>query len=151
MSIIYDALKKTEAKTKDIEEKIKSPKPNNFKFLRVILVLCILIIVGLAVFFIGKPSKSPTFSPGTKLIPKIRLPTPVKTSASKKTKSPVLDKDSPFLSLNGIIFSDGQYSALINGKIVEVGDFIEGAQIHKVDSEGVEIKIGESSFRLDYP
>ena len=143
MSIIYDALKKTETKTKDIEEKIRGPKRNKSKFLKIFFVLCILIIVGFAGFFIGKPSKSPSSGRRGVLIPKIRLPTSVQTKASKESKST--------LSLNGIMFSDGQYFALINDQIVKAGDFIEGAQIHKIDSAGVEITTEESSYRLSYP
>ncbi len=156
MSIIYDALKRIEAKTKNTKESPGGPKPNNSKFLRrIIYIFCIMIVIGFVGYFMGKPSVSP---PPSEPLPtkELNLPVEVETPLpppSPEEELPPSDKDLPLLSLTGIFFSDGQYSALINDQIVKVGDLIEGTQIQvqKIDSKGVDIKFKDSSFRLNYP
>ena len=154
MSIIYEALKKAESYVKGPDQGFNIPKRDRNKFLRIVYILCILIIISLIGFLMGKkpsvsvmPSKILTGSE-TSLPVKIK---PLSITEVEKEKLPIITKDLASLSLTGIIFSDGEYMALINGRMVKPGDFIEGVQIDKIDANGVEVKFKGSSFRLNYP
>ncbi len=158
MSIIYDALKKTEAKTKDISDKhaeIMTPAANRFKFLRIIYVICILIIMASIGFFMGKETpdnKSSQHSANSKERSSISVQ--VKSSSldiNTKKEMPRFVNELPPLLLTGLLFSNGEYVALINDRMAKEGDVIEGVLIKKIDSEGVDIEFKGMSFRLKYP
>lgn len=133
MSTIYDALKKTEVKIKGTKEVINRPKRNNSRTLRFVYILCILITIVLAAYFMGKKSPVAPLAPG-----------------ALKEKSLAGKRGAP-LSVTGIFFSDGEYLALINEQVVRKGDFIEGGQIQEIDVKGVRILFEDSSLRLNYP
>lgn len=136
MSIIYDALKRTGVKIKETKNPINPPKRNNSKVPRFAYILCILIMIGLIGYFMGR--SSPVAPPAPGILPSKEL----KTATGKRL---------PPLSLTGIFFSDGEYLALINEQAVRKGDFIEGAQIEEIDAKGVQIIFEDSSLRLSYP
>jgi hypothetical protein len=165
MSIIYDALKRIEKKTKDTEYGFDSRKRDTRKSRRLGCILLILLILCLVALFVDKSSTKKYFIKSTltdkhTMYPKVsritmtgkeKTPAKVVPLSAPKAEPPTTDKKLPLFYLNGIFFSDGEYLALINDQLVQTGGFIEGAQVQKIDSEGVDIKFGESSFRLSYP
>ena len=166
MSIIYDALKRIEKKTKDTEYSFDSRKRDTRKSRRIGYILLILLILCLIALFVDKPSTEKSFIERTltgkhsiqhpkvsriTMTGKEKTPAKVMPLSAPEAEPPTTDKKLPSFYLNGIFFSDGEYLALINDQLVQTGDFIEGAQIQKIDSDGVDIKFGESSFRLSYP
>jgi len=144
MSIIYDALKKTESKLEDIKDRTADLKPNKPKLFFIVYFIFALILIALVSTttktisrrLVSKTAQTPLISTPSSVLDKISLPT---------------NRELPPLSLTGIFFSDGQAFALINNQMVKAGDFIEDCQILKIDSNGVEIKFEDSSFRLNYP
>lgn len=164
MSIIYDALKRIEQKTKGAQENLGTPKRKAPKSRRIVYVLFALIILCLLTLFVDRPSTEKSFidrsligkqpsSLKTSLIPPVpKKKVPAKViplSAPEKESSAV--KKLPPLYLTGIFFSDGEYLALINDQMVKAGDSVEGIQIEEIDSTGADIKFEGSSFRLNYP
>jgi type II secretory pathway component PulC len=61
------------------------------------------------------------------------LPAPLE-AVKKKIKQVAI----PF-ELNGIMFSDNDKSALVNNKIVQEGDTVDGAQVTRISEESVEL------------
>ena len=132
--------------------------------IRIVVVLVVLFILCLLALFVDKPSIEKSFidrsligkqSRAPKIIqlpsvPKKRIPTKAIPLSAPKEKSSAAKK-LPALYLTGIFFSDGEYLALMNDRIVKVGDFIEEVRIQKIDSDGVDVKFKDSSFRLNYP
>jgi|GEM_PF-4852853 len=165
MSIIYDALKRIEKKAKDTEYSSENAKRDTRKSRRIGYILLILLVLCLVALFVDKSSTKRYFverSPTDKhpMFPKVsriamtgeeKTPAKVMPLSEPESKPPSADKKLPLFYLSGIFFSDGEYLALINDQLVQADDFIEGAQVQKIDSDGVEIKFGESSFRLSYP
>ncbi|MFB3919436.1 MAG: general secretion pathway protein GspB [Candidatus Velamenicoccus archaeovorus] len=45
----------------------------------------------------------------------------------------------PTLSLSGILYSDAESLALINGKVVPEGGTVDGAKVEKISSDEVEL------------
>jgi hypothetical protein len=142
MSIIYDALKRLEGKTKKHARlETGSPERGKSKLSKVIFAVFFLIALSSVSLLVIKIYKMPASH------------TP---SVSKKLRSPKEETSSPKkeasgLSLSGIFFSDGEYLALINDRIVKVGDYIGKAQVVKIEPDGVEIKFKDSTLRLSYP
>lgn len=171
MSIIYDALKKIGSKTQAAQVKPESRQPSSKpKFIRLVPVICILIsvgVLGLIVFkfstskssslAVQSPNTSPITDKSSSTI--VQRLSPVKETSSheikplsvSEDKSSVATKRLPHLSITGIFLGEDKYSALINNQVVEVGDSIKGAQIDKIDFNGVEITFEGSSLRLSYP
>jgi len=53
----------------------------------------------------------------------------------------------PALSIEGLIWNTRMPQAIINGRVVRVGDTIEGVKILKIDREGIGVEYqGESAF-----
>ncbi len=50
--------------------------------------------------------------------------------------------------LSGIFVSDNQRSAILNGKSVQVGDFMDGYEISKISSKGVYLKNIHGTFMI---
>lgn len=141
-SIIYDALKRVEGKAEG-DAKLsaggagrKNPKLNKAVF--AVFFLIVLGSAGLAAINIYRKSAVHT-SPATG-IPKV-----------PGEKAPLLRKGDSGLSLSGIFFSDGEYVALINDRMVRVGDYIGEAQVVRIESDGVEIRFRDSTSRISYP
>jgi hypothetical protein len=154
MSTIYDALKKVETKTKPPEQKPQPPKRSNPKLFLLIYFICAIVLISLIHFLTLKSSKTPGESKITISRSHLTAPStsqPAKPQPLSTGRIPPTARKLPSLSLTGIFFSDGEYIALINNETVKVGDTIEGVQIQKIDSNGVEIKFGDSSFRLNFP
>lgn len=68
----------------------------------------------------------------------------VKESVAKEIKLPVLN-------VQGLMWGANYPSAIINDKVVKVGDVIEGATIIDINSKQVLVKYQEKSFQLPAP
>lgn len=138
MSIIYDALKRVEDKTaKDTKSNLGSSKADKSKFPWKAFLFFVLISLGLGgLLIVNLRVRTGASTPKELIIPE------------KKSAPP---KEVSGLSLKGIFFSDGEYIALINDQMVKVGDFIGEAELIRIEPDGVEIKIGDSTLKLSYP
>jgi type II secretory pathway component PulC len=66
------------------------------------------------------------------VIPSPRAPTAVESAVEQ-------ERPLPALALSGILFSDRESLALINGRMVHEGAMIDGAKLEKVSSDRVEL------------
>ena len=57
----------------------------------------------------------------------------------------------PPLQLQGILWGTARPQAIINRRIVSVGDTVEGAQITAVSKEGVKVSFSGQEFKLKLP
>jgi type II secretory pathway component PulC len=134
------------------EPKIKTPFS-----IKPILKIIVLIIIGVVVAKLAFDSLKPNLKPKTD----------ANSAAAKKTAKPVVQKsnateqvslsetfaaakqatkqtaprsDEPF-ALNGIFLSeaDGKSSAIVNNKVVQLGDSVDGALVTAISIEGVEL------------
>lgn len=72
------------------------------------------------------------------------------TPLLKDTSTTMLqDIKPPSLTTQGIIWQTDLPQAIINNKVVKVGDVIEGAEVIKIDKSGVEISFRNKLFKLD--
>lgn len=157
MSIIYDALKKVEAKfgsTNNINpeaKRDKKPKTSPKIYLVYLLVIALGIFSANILYRLFTPSfkisakdyKIPDIIPAQE--------SPQKTIATQAV-SPMQPsppgESAPALVLNGIFFSGDDAYALINNRIVKVGDDIEGLVVKKIDVNEVELKNKDSTIKL---
>lgn len=174
MSIIYDALKKVE-KNNDIStpsdsKKAQAPK-GNFILLFILSVLVIIFgcFAGNQFFnFISKNQSNAGLSGNAaQIISKAQVPAlaqvqgssvspdlPVKTTppseagSSLKPKEEIKKTQPPELSIEGIMYSPESSFALINKRIVKVGDKVSGAAVVRITKSEVEFKIDDLSFKL---
>lgn len=154
MSIIYEALKKTEGKLADVQGKEdKKPKPKFKIYFIYVSVLCIGFLIANILFGIfssiskSKAKKFPEPQPAaiTSLAP------PIVTSSQSDTGSVTTAQPEqvlPSFILNGIFFSENEGYALINNKIVKEGDIVDGATVAGISSKMVEIKYQDSVLTL---
>jgi len=168
MSIIHDALKKAE-KTIDSNSKdevssgekkfVSTPKA----YLLYVLVICFGLFIGNIFFGFLTNSKSPsanrlTPSPISK---KLNTPSPLQkppeqiqlkpsqTSSLSSIPSAEVKKESQTkFILNGVFFSQEEGSALINNRIVKVGDEIGGAIVKQIKLNEVELEVDGQSVKL---
>lgn len=161
MSIIYDALKKVQNNTDNnkAQEKIEIVKPVRAKtnpLLIYILVICLGLVLGnYAYNYFGLQKKSvPPLSAQPKAATPI--PAPVKQIAPPAAITPdapvaSLSNSEPALVLNGVFFEQGEGYALINNKIVRVGDKIENAKVKEIALSGVELEFEGKVIKLLSP
>lgn len=146
MSIIYEALKKTQ---NSINAHVK-PNPRiklkRSKFLP--WVLFILFAISLAAFagkFIFK-NPSPAIIISEPIVtPPVPPPPPPAVEAKPVEKTP------PALVLNGVFYSQDQAYALINNQIVKKGDVLDGAIVRRITLEAVELERDGLEIRLKPP
>ena len=165
MSIIHDALKKTQVNLKKNEKasapsdhlenqkksddyspiikpadttNIQTKRPDKLK----IAIICISLIAAgfLVSIFLPSANKSST---ATKKIEKIK-----KTSSRPNATTNFIPNATPFngrssnqksLTLNGTIMAENKKAALINNEIYQVGEFVNGKAIHKISLKKVEL------------
>lgn len=134
MSIIYEALKKTQEQRKVASEvtMIKRPKAKrksftfSFKNYKIIaLAFALISMIALVAFY-----SIYLFQPKAK--PPIAKPTMTK------------------LTLNGIFSSDDEKIAMINNNIMHVGDRVAGMQITKIDYPTVTLSNGKQAVTLHF-
>jgi len=169
MSIIYDALKKVE-KSASTGPNVKTDKHRKLNF-RIYLLYALLIGIG---FFVGNIifgffTKSSQMStkvqastvavakniPGVNQKKEIVLsPKPQELLPSKESGPTTPPKTQPQptspspLVLTGVFFSEDEGYALINNRIVKVGDTIEGAKVVQITLDGVELEAEGLTLKL---
>ena len=157
MSIINDALKKagketsieTASKTSSSKNEFRPEflnKKNSANWGPLFILLVLLLITGpiIAPAF-STPFKNAGTSPSQGLAPK-----PAQASVPQNVKAQFAIEEAPTmgfvaaprpnLSLNGIVFSASDHNnsyCLINGRIIKVGEGIDGAKLTKVTPEEV--------------
>ncbi len=166
MSIIYEALKKTqkhlERKTQPASSSISatptsstispqgpttsSPTKENKQILPVLLTIAAIGLIGCAVVFFvialqNRTAPAPLSSqPETTPFPTDEPIPPTEASPAPvlaETTQPI--KDSPQLILSGIIYTDSDQLALINNQIYRTGEYVEGKKIIRITPDKVEL------------
>jgi len=75
-------------------------------------------------------------------------------SEKKKEQEPeakLKAKPLPPLTVQGIIWGTPLPQAIINGKVLKIGDMIDGVEITRIDKEGVEVFYAGRSYFLASP
>jgi len=139
-----------------------------------VLIYILVIFLGLAggnyaySYFMRQPKKAlpvkekNSAQPKTALITQTPEQTPTTSlqvipAAASTAPAPLADKalspaaELPTLVLNGIYFERGIGFALINNKIVEVGDEVEGARVKEITLTGVALEFEGKTIRLISP
>jgi hypothetical protein len=138
MSIIYDALKKVEnTNLKDFEspkKEIKKRKTTLFLYAGLVIVgfLAANIIFKIINNQTSKDALDGSFLAGHK--PEVILPAPALQTPAALTPS------SSRLVLGGILYDETQPYAIINDKVVKVGDSLPGAKLIQIFSDRVELE-----------
>jgi len=165
MSIIYDALKKVQNNTDNTKptEKPAAIKPVGKK-INPLLIYILVICAGL---FLGNYAYK-YFIPGTRhlitakkenQVIKYRVPgitTPVKqipppAAITAEVPANTIPNAEPAFVLNGVFFEQGEGYALINNKIVRIGDEIEHAKVKEIRITGVELEFEGKTVKLLSP
>jgi len=159
MSIIYDALQKVQ---KNITEDAASPlqpkttqgmpqaKPKTNPILFYIFVVCLGSALGNFAynFFIHQPKKAVASAP---VLPSVKQPVAAQNLNSDKSSNPETPLAEPSLVLNGVFFEQGEGYALINNKIVRLGDEIDGAKVKEIAIDGVTLDFNGKIIKLSSP
>lgn len=66
----------------------------------------------------------------------------------RPSATPLPPAELPNLNLAGVIWDESRPIAVINGRMVAVGDTIEGADIIGIDLDGVQMRYGRSEFTI---
>ncbi len=136
MSIIYDALKKTQRKrqvTQPIVTLSKDDRTLPKVRLRFLLATSMMMLLGLMIIY----SSYTVFSAKLEPMPIIKAPAP---SIAKKTEG---------LQLNGIFISDKSKIAMINNETYKVGDLVRDMKVVDIDLNSVRLSDAENhSFML---
>ena len=159
MSIIYEALKKTQNSPKNITADIVSnagQEQNPKKAGKIPYALASVIVIGLGFIvsiFLGKPqellykafivrkseikesvSRVPSFADEHKNSQPISSPS---FSSLPSYGAPKEEKNLPDFVVNGIVISPDGNIALINDQIIRAGDNIEGARVERIEDSRV--------------
>ena len=139
-----------------LKEPSKAPSIplNRKKFILPSPLLIILVVLGfcfaiLIFSFLSKRAAKTFPVPKTEVKDASQIPSPdtVQTVTEQvpailsgtEEGSSLAEKPMPFLSLSGIVYDITGSAALINGKVVPEGGFVEGARLDKVFSDRVEL------------
>lgn len=168
MSIIHDALKKTEGALQPPQENPpEAPSPEVVSYLKkkrkisrikwaifYVLAASLGLYIGNIPFdLVGKAGN---------LVKNFALPSPAAKKQAKpkalQKKGASLLKNIPFLPavkkesdafvLNGIFFSEGEGYVLINNQILKVGDVVNGATVREIGKEEVTLEARGRIFKL---
>lgn len=158
MSIIYDALKKVQKNigNENPPQAGAPPSPKAKIKIRPLLVFILFICLGLAaanyayIYFsrskniIRHPPKEPALTPA----PKPAVATTAAATAA--TPAPPIPPE-PTLVLNGVFFEQGDGYALINNKILRLGDMVGSAKVKEITMSGVELEYEGKTIKLASP
>lgn len=150
MSIIYDALKKTEQaidpKAKTAPEikttKAKENKPQIEQYILYALVVVIGLVAANTIFSFFPRSNKPSLSQVKSLQQETPKPEPLLVTLTEPVTTPGADvkkQTQVSLLLNGVFFSEEEGFALINNRVVKEGDEIEGLIVTRVNLDSVEL------------
>jgi len=169
MSIINEALKKTDAGLKQHETQMAEEPAQKIKpklLLIYLLILIVSIFLSKFIFdFLGrkpagsglaslsqsrKPAGSGLASLSQSRKPAGNKPAPLTQETAKTTQAttaaiessaakPILQEEKPTFVLNGIFVSGNEAYAIVNNQIVRENELIDGAQVKKITARNVEI------------
>ncbi len=145
MSIINEALKKTEQNIQKNAEKVNLPvssKPGPLPVLLYTLILLAGLFLGNIMFNLLRYKVKPANTSASSQQPLVltALPAaPALPSEEKKIPETSLPQNNQALVLNGIFFSDNDGYALINNQIVRENDLVDGAKVIKIAANNVEL------------
>lgn len=153
MSIINDALKRAQRKDQADRKEEEMPVKKKLSIQpKSIAVGVIVLALGLIAIFVFLRPKKITPPPQAKKVFELKTTTPQGQIGTAITEPGLLSEEEielPYLKVSGIAYEPGGKSyAVINNKIVEVGDEIEGAQISKIGSELVTVLFNDEEFEL---
>ncbi|MBU1906314.1 MAG: hypothetical protein KJ923_04890 [Candidatus Omnitrophica bacterium] len=177
MSIIYDALKKTEAALRRMPKPVSatqgnppSADPKPISKVRMVFIYLSIVLVGFAIssllFKVITPSmKRPLDKPLQQVVnPASKQPVEVEAvKQDEPGESEVINEEvtpiSPRMKrkiqdefvLNGIFFSADQGYALINNLVVKVGDELNEAVVRKINVNSVVLEIAGTLFEITNP
>ena len=128
MSIIYDALQKTQ-QHREIKQPLPGKKKSIFSPVRLTLALCLtLCAVAIVIMaFYTKGIKRPVTPPPSTVMPM---------------------KNIPPMTLNGIFFSSQYKIAMINNHIFQIGDMVNGMKIVDIQYDNVQLEHGNHRLEL---
>lgn len=153
MSIIYEALKKIDRNSLNQKKNsFNEFKPDKTRFFLKagIFIIVFVSIVGLVFILKGKYSGNSVSSNISFIQPEtISNTKSLNKEIPRKPAEPKSQKIPAEFSLQGIVFSGGEYMALINQRLVAEGDMIGEASVKKIEADGVEIEINNKLFRLE--
>ena len=163
MSIIYDALKKTQTNTPETVKETQPPQTNTATGKKPSPVKAIGILLGIVAFGIGlswllikktdwqllykkftrsrKTTIQKRFKPHAQTTQNWNTPSPKRTQPSAFSQK----GDAKFV-LEGILLSDNQNTALINGQVCSVGSEINGAKVVAINS--LEVTLSYNNEKL---
>ncbi len=155
MSIIYEALKKAEKNIHTAAEikKNKEAKPARSKpnpYLVFLLAACLTLYIANSIFgFVIRSKKTAPMvePPQESLPPSNPIPPAAAGTEIKKDQPP----PTPALVLNGIFYSQNEGCALINNRIVKVGDVVAGATVKGINLNDVELESEGKIIKLTNP
>ena len=149
MSIIYEALKKV-ASSIDKKPQVTTPAAKSKR--KVYLLYVLIVSLGFAIAniffnFVVKPPESRVNLPAVKAGPapvSLSLPSAKPSLPKDAAVAPQPDQEKEEFqaefTLNGVFFSQDKGYALINNRIVEEGDLVEGSRVERITLEEVELK-----------
>jgi len=83
------------------------------------------------------------------VLPIVKLAGPLAVSGTPpKLPEEVKKVQPPELTLSGIVHSSDSSFALINNRVVKIGDKVSGATVMKISENEVELKINDLKFKL---
>ncbi|MBN2831551.1 MAG: hypothetical protein JXL82_04695 [Candidatus Omnitrophica bacterium] len=138
MSIIYDALKKVEKsfgkktpeKNQTENQTVKPKNKNNPALIYILVILAGLFLGKIAISFFTRPK---IIQPPPSAMPVI---TPADIAPPVEEEKPAPPPD-PVLTLNGVYFQKNEGYALVNNRIIKIGDTIQGATVKAVTLDRV--------------
>lgn len=164
MSIIYDALKKVQKNITsesiprlDTALSVKARHKTNPILILILLVCLVLTLANFSYLFFKHYQNIKSVK---KELPPVELKTIPAPAAKETGQTPVTNVEQPVapiapaepeLALNGVFFEQGDGYALINNKIVQVGDQINHAKVKEITLNGVELEFEGKSIKLQSP
>ncbi len=144
MSIIHEALKKTQDRIQKSSPSPLSPAPQpsgsgkkSSSWSTMGIILFFLLAAGVAFLFVRQDF------PPKKLVQKPTVPqnvsAPQPSPAPEQTQVPALGPSALSLVLNGIMTMDNEQFALINNQIYRVGDTVDGKLLINIGTNNVEL------------
>ncbi|MFA5356173.1 MAG: hypothetical protein WC301_02025 [Candidatus Omnitrophota bacterium] len=151
MSIIYDALKKVElsqgANTAAKTERRPGNKRRSYLLLILVLVT-VFFIVNLSYRQLA-PKPPVQAPPVVEAVPPAQpLPPPPAPAVEAVPAPPEAPQPTPSFVLNGIFYADDGSYALINNRVVEPGDNIDGATVLKITADEVDLEFDGAGIKL---
>lgn len=77
--------------------------------------------------------------------------TEVVTGAQKELEAAMPEEPLPSLTIQGIVWGGNMPQAIINNKVVEIGDALDGVRIVDINQEGVTVFYGSRQYNLTSP